>query len=162
MVHLAAGCVNTLTQRIRDTISAAGKQQLFILRSYFSSSHFKTVTKGFQTHLSTVFGRGSAFAMAGHLPGWNHTYLLYWHAAVSEQHSSVTPTVLPVGRACPSSDPCPCQRSAVPSTSCSPGKLLRNDCLFSVQTASSRSVAMEWDQIAVATRLWRRWGVRLS
>lgn len=101
--------------------------------------------------------------MAAHLPGWSHTYLLYWHAAaVSKQRSSVTPTVLSARRACPSSDPCPCRRSAVPSTSCSPRKLLRNDSLFSVQTASSRSVAMEWDQIAVATRLWRWWGVRLS
>lgn len=83
--------------------------------------------------------------MARRLPGWNHSYLLYWHAAVSRQQSGVTPTGLSARRACPSSDPRPYQRSGVPSKSCSPGTLLQNRSFGSVRTVSSRSVAMEWD-----------------
>lgn len=59
------------------------------------------------SHLSGVFGTGSAFAVAARLPGWNHAYVLYGHAAVSRQRSGATPTLVSALRACPSSGPRP-------------------------------------------------------
>lgn len=49
-----------------------------------------------ETHLGLVFGAKSTLAIVGYVPGRNHSYLLYWHAAVSRQRSGVTPTAFPV------------------------------------------------------------------
>lgn len=71
----------------------------------------KAELRGKETHLSSVFGASSALAVASCLPGWNYSYMLYWHAAVTRQRSSVTPTAFL------SSDPRSCLWSTVPSTS---------------------------------------------
>lgn len=66
-----------------------------------------------ETHLGLVFGAKSALAIVGYVPGRNHSYLLYWHAAVSRQRSRVTPTAFPVL----SSNLPPCVGSALASAS---------------------------------------------
>lgn len=66
-----------------------------------------------ETHLGLVFGAKSALAIVGYVPGRNHSYLLYWHAAVSRQRSRVTPTAFPVL----SSNLSPCVGSALVSAS---------------------------------------------
>lgn len=66
-----------------------------------------------ETHLGLVFGAKSALAIVGYVPGRNHSYLLYWHAAVSRQRSRVTPTAFPVL----SSNLRPCVGSALASAS---------------------------------------------
>lgn len=66
-----------------------------------------------ETHLGLVFGAKSALAIVGYVPGRNHSYLLYWHAAVSRQRSRVTPTAFPVL----SSNLRPCVGSAFVSAS---------------------------------------------
>lgn len=69
-----------------------------------------------ETHLILVFGSRNALAVGGGFSCWNHSYLLYWHAAVSKQPSCATPAAFSVFRTLLSSNLCPCVGSAVPST----------------------------------------------
>ncbi|MEQ2234324.1 hypothetical protein ILYODFUR_030740 [Ilyodon furcidens] len=59
-----------------------------------------------EPHLILVFGARSALSIAGCLSCWDHSYLLYWHAAVSKQRSGATPTAFPSRRLPPGSS-CP-------------------------------------------------------
>lgn len=43
----------------------------------------ETVIRPSVAHLTLVFGTRGALASAAALPRWNHSDLLYWHAAVS-------------------------------------------------------------------------------
>ncbi|CAB1415772.1 unnamed protein product [Pleuronectes platessa] len=67
-----------------------------------------------------VFGARSALAVAGRLLGRHHRDLLYWHAAVSRQHSAVTSTAFPVLTSRPQSSSSgphvPVLRSSSPSS----------------------------------------------
>ncbi len=51
----------------------------------------ENILKMSETHVSFVFGARGALAVAGCLSGWNHSYLLYWHAAVSRQRPVLLP-----------------------------------------------------------------------
>lgn len=119
-----------------------------------------------ETHLASVFGARSTLAVAGCLLGRNHSYLLYWHAAVTRQRSDVTPTAFLAHCLFLSPDPRPRVWSAVPSTTCFQREemVLRDYSPLSVQFGSSSGAEMKRDQVTVVTgrQLWRWWGVRSS
>lgn len=91
--HYAADSQSKLHARMNCKYSHLTPDKVINIRPTIKNLSWKSfyLNQKVSAHLTLVFGARGALASAGGLPGWNHSNLLYWHAAVSRQHSVSLP-----------------------------------------------------------------------